>query len=198
VINDLIDVGVKRRIQHLGELATIARNVNRRILAVQRVAAGPDLSTSLFEQIALPSQRDGQRTVALRYGDQRVMALMAALTLCLHHIVGFTNRSLRERVATFLGASYSANQMSYDLWRLRTNGLIRRLEGTHTYMLTNEGTRVALFFTKTYQRILRPLLAKDPPDGTGPAPADTILQLCLRTIDQTVDDYIERAMIKAA
>jgi hypothetical protein len=126
------------------------------------------------------------------------MALMAALTLCLHHIAGFTNRSLRSLVATFLGSAYSASQMSYDLWRLRTNGLIRRLEGTHTYVLTHDGIRAVLFFTKTYQRILRPLLAKDPPPGPGPPPADAVLRLCLRTIDQTVDDYIERAMIKAA
>jgi hypothetical protein len=198
VINDPRDLGVHRRVQHLGELGAIARNVNRRILYVQRVAAGPDPSTSLFEQVALPSQRNGQRTVALRYGDQRVMALMAALTLCLHHIAGFTNRSLRSLVATFLGSAYSASQMSYDLWRLRTNGLIRRLEGTHTYVLTHEGIRVALMFTKTYQRILRPLLAKDPPPGTGPPPADTVLRLCLRTIDGIVDDYIEQAMVKAA
>jgi hypothetical protein len=109
VINNPTDVGVKRRIQHLSELGAIARNVNRRILAVQRVAAGPDLSTSLFEQVALPSQRDGQRTVALRYGDQRVMALMAALTFCLHHIAGFTNRSLRSLVAAFLGSAYFAS-----------------------------------------------------------------------------------------
>ncbi|MGH3755748.1 MAG: hypothetical protein ACREVA_12560, partial [Burkholderiales bacterium] len=198
VINNPTDFGVNRRIQHLGELRAVAGGINRRILAAQRVAAGPDLSTSLFEQVALPYERDGQRTVALRYGDPRVMALMAALTLCLHQIAGFTNRSLRTLVATFLSSPYRPSQMSYDLWRLRTNGLIRRLPERHTYMLTNEGTRVALMYTKTYQRVLRPLLAKDPPAGTGPPPADTVLRLCLHTIDEIVDDYIDRAMIKAA
>jgi hypothetical protein len=38
--------------------------------------------------------------------------------------------------ARLLGASYSASQMTYDLRRLRLNGLIRRIEHTHTYVLT--------------------------------------------------------------
>jgi hypothetical protein len=31
---------------------------------------------------------------------------------------------------------YSTSQMTYDLRRLRLNGLIRRIEHTHTYVLT--------------------------------------------------------------
>ena len=167
VINQPNDVGVQRRVTHLEELRAITKGVNRRILDVQRVATGPDLSASLFEQVALPYGCDGQRTVALRYGDPRVMALMAALTLSLHHIAGFTNASLRPVVATLLGGDYRTSQMGYDLWRLRTNGLIRRLPGRHAYLLTPAGVRVAVFYTKTYQRIVRPLLAVDPPGAAA-------------------------------
>jgi hypothetical protein len=35
--------------------------------------------------------------------------------------------------------------MTYDL-RLRFTGLIRRIEHTHTYVLTPEGQRVAVLF----------------------------------------------------
>ena len=38
-----------------------------------------------------------------------------------------------------LGAAYTVNQMSYDLARLRLNGLIERLPDTNTYTLTAEG-----------------------------------------------------------
>ena len=46
--------------------------------------------------------------------------------------IGFTNRSLRARVTGLLGAAYTTNQMSYDLARLRLNGLIERLPSTPT------------------------------------------------------------------
>jgi hypothetical protein len=69
VINNPTDLGVKRRIAHLPELGTLGRAVNRRILEVQRVVAAPGPSTTLFERVALPDRRAGQRTVALRYGD---------------------------------------------------------------------------------------------------------------------------------
>ncbi len=65
--------------------------------------------------------------------------------------------------ARLLGASYSASQMTYDLRRLRLNGLIRRIEHTHTYVLTPDGQRLAIFYTKLDDRLLRPLAAADQP-----------------------------------
>src|SRR2546423_6712400 len=141
VVNNPTDIGVQRRIEHLGELGAIARSVNRRTLDVLRVASAPDLSTSLFEQVALPDGRAGSRTVALRYGDARVMALMAALTLCLHQVQGLTNKSLRPLVATLLGTPYGMSNMSYDLWRLRPHGLIDRIGRNPTYAPTPRGVR---------------------------------------------------------
>jgi hypothetical protein len=46
--------------------------------------------------------------------------------------------------------------------RLRLNGLIHRIEHTHTYALTPDGRRIAIFDTKLYNRLLRPLAAADP------------------------------------
>ncbi|MGH3973641.1 MAG: hypothetical protein ACRDS9_09975, partial [Pseudonocardiaceae bacterium] len=92
------------------------------------------------------------------------MALAGALCAIVHTITGFTNRSLRAQVATLLGVPYSASQMSYDLRRLRLKGLITRLPHTNTYVLTPDGQRVAIFYTKLDNRLLRPLLAAhDPP-----------------------------------
>ena len=54
------------------------------------------------------------------------MALLGALCVGLNAL-GFTNRSLRAQVSRLLGTAYTSNQMSYDLARLRLNGLIERL-----------------------------------------------------------------------
>ena len=47
-------------------------------------------------------------------------------------------------------------QMTYDLRRLRLHGLIIRVPHTNTYVLTPEGIRTAVFFTKVHDRVLRP------------------------------------------
>jgi hypothetical protein len=45
--------------------------------------------------------------------------------------------------------------MTHELRRLRLAGLIRRIEHTNTYVLTPDGTRVAVFYTKLHNRLLR-------------------------------------------
>ncbi len=97
--------------------------------------------------------------------------------------LGFTNRSLRAQVSQLLGAPYTVNQMSYDLARLRSNGLIQRRPHTNTYQLTADGQRVAIFYTKVHNRLLRPLLAADRP----PAPLE--LRAALTTIDRHLREY---------
>jgi hypothetical protein len=120
------------------------------------------------------------------------MALAGALSALLTSVVGFTHRSLRAQVAALLGTAYSANQMSYDLTRLRRKGLIQRLPGRNTYVLTPEGRRFAVFYTKLHDRLLAPLLAADRP------PAPPALRDALGVIDQAVGDYIRHAHLKAA
>ena len=46
--------------------------------------------------------------------------------------------------------------MSYDLRRLRLHGLIQRIAKTNRYQLTAQGLKVAMFFSRTYARLLRP------------------------------------------
>jgi hypothetical protein len=102
--------------------------------------------------------------------------------------LGFTNRSLRARVSHLLGVAYTVNQMSYDLARLRMKGLLCRRPGTNTYDLTPDGLRVAIFYTKVHDRLLRPLVAADQP----PAPPE------LRGALATIERHIERARIGRA
>lgn len=191
VINDSGDLGVLRRLEHLEELSVRARDVNRRMVDTFRVGQGCVLASPAFERAARPTIEDGRRAPALRFGDPRVMALTGALCACVLAVGGFTNRSLRALVTTQLGVPYTQAQMSYDLRRLRMKGLIRRLEHTNTYVLTGDGQRVAVFYTKIHNRLLRPLTAANDP------PAPLPLRQALRTIDRHVDEYIAEARMAA-
>jgi hypothetical protein len=191
VVNDPGDLGLLRGLAHLEELSVKARDVNRRMVDAFRVGQGCVLASPAFERVARPSLVDGRRAPALRFGDPRVMALAGALCALVHTITGFTNRSLRAQVAILLGVPYSMSQMSYDLRRLRLKGLITRLPHTNTYVLTDEGQRVAIFYTKVHNRLLRPLLAAHDP------PAPLPLRQALRVINHHVDHYVTEARMAA-
>jgi hypothetical protein len=192
VINSPDDLLCRRRLAHLDELQAKARAVNARLLDTERVGQGCVLASPAFERVAQSTlTEDGRRSPALRFGDPRVMALLGALCVGLNAL-GFTNRSLRAQVSQLLGVAYTANQMSYDLARLRHKALIKRRPHTNTYQLTPDGQRVAIFYTKIHDRLLRPLLAANAP----PAPAE--LRRALRVVDRHLDDYIERARLGKA
>jgi hypothetical protein len=189
VVNSPDDLLCKRRLQHLDELQAKARDVNRRLLDTERVGQGCVLANPAFERVAQSTlTEDGRRSPALRFGDPRVMALLGALCVGLNAL-GFTNRSLRAQVSHLLGVAYTVNQASYDLARLRLNGLIQRRPGTNTYDLTPDGQRVAIFYTKVHDRLLRPLIAADVP----PAPAE--LRNAMRVVDRHVRGYIDQARL---
>jgi hypothetical protein len=193
VINSPRDLGCKARLPNLDELQAKARAVNMRILDAQRVGQGCVLASPALERIAHPTvDAAGRRTPALRFGDPRVMALTGALCQTLLAATGFTNQNLRVLIAGLLGGNYRPGQMTYDLRRLRLAGLIRRLPHTNRYTLTAEGIRIATFYTKIYNRLLIPLTAADQPQ------APPQLRHALRTINQHVDDYIQRARLKPA
>jgi len=82
--------------------------------------------------------------------------------------------------------------MSYDLRRLRLHGLIERLPRSNTYTLTAEGIRVAIFYTKLQNRLLRPLLDADKP----PAPLD--VRHALATLERAVKTYIQTTRLAPA
>jgi predicted MarR family transcription regulator len=120
------------------------------------------------------------------------MALAGALQLVLNAVTGFTNKSLRAHVAGLLGHNYTQSQMSYDLRRLRLHGLIERLPRSNTYVLTPDGIRVAVLYTKLQNRLLRPLLHADKP------PARIDIRRALKTLEAAVNDYIANARLAPA
>jgi hypothetical protein len=193
VVNSPRDLACNARLPNLDELQGKARAVNKRILEAERAGQATVLASPAFERIAHPSaDADGRRTPALRFGDPRVTALAGALASTLTAATGITNKSLRALITGLLNARYTPGQMTYDLRRLRLAGLIRRIEHTNRYVLTPDGVKMAVFYTKVHGRLLRPLMAADQPQ----APPE--LRPALDTLNRHVDDYVSRARLGKA
>ena len=130
------------------------------------------------------------------FGDPRVMALLACLCHYGHLFNGLTNRSLRELIAGLIDG-YTARQATYDLRRVRRKGLIRRIPRTQRYELTDEGRRIAVFFTKTYTRIVNPSLAELDPTLPDTIARRAPLARAWRDFERALNDRIEQAAIAA-
>jgi hypothetical protein len=197
-VNDSRDFGIGRLVNRANweALVRIGEQTNERLLDAQleACACAPDATT--LQRVVLPSTNDGQAAPALRFGDPRVMALLAALCSFNHLLEGLSNRSLRALVAGLL-PGYSARQMTYDLRRLRQNGFLSRIEGTNRYELTPEGRRLAVFFTKTYARIVTPSLSELDPNLPAEIAQRTPLARGWRSFEQALDARIADAALTA-
>ncbi len=193
--NDTHDLGLGRSLPNLPELLRKMRAINEHTRAALCERAVPLAPAAALEQIVLPTRTaQGERAAALRFGDPRVMALWSALCCVALLPAGFSNAMLRALVAPLLGAplaDYSARRMSYDLRRLVRKQVIARLAGTHRYVLTDDGRRLALTFAGTYRRILIPLLGELAHDERSDPPRP--LALAWRRLARELERFIDGA-----
>jgi hypothetical protein len=194
-INDTRDFGIGKRLHNLPALREVGFGANRRLLDVQTISHDCAVGEEVFRQVTQPIEVNGQRASALRYGQECVLALLSALLVFRLLPRGFSNRDLREHWAPLLGEAPDAltqGRMTYQLRRLRLHGLIVRQLGTHRYAVTDKGLRVALFFTRSYTRVLRPGLSEVMPEDL---PDDPPLRRAFTQLERAMDQYVAQAKL---
>ncbi len=200
VICNTRDFGIGRRVcaQNWNALRAVGESANRRLCDAELADAQPAPDVATFDQVTRPSvTEDGLYAPGLRFGDPRVMAILASLVSFCHLVAGFTNRQLVERVGSFMQQPYRRRQATYDLRRLKRKGLISRIPHAHRYQLTSLGRRVAVLFTKTYGRTLAPgltMLDLRLPDEVS---RRSSLAIAWRQFEQALEVYIDRRLIAA-
>jgi hypothetical protein len=196
-INNTRDFGIGKLLHNLPALRSIGFQANRRLLDVQTVSHDCAIGEDAFDQVVRPIEVGGQRATALRFGEARTQALLNALVMFSVQTQGFTNAQLRTHLASLLGIDpehYAAGRMSYDLRRLRLHGLIERIAKTNRYQLTPQGLKVAMFFSRTYARLLRPGLA----EITEPlAPAGSALRSAFDRLHSAIDQRCQDLKLAA-
>ena len=161
-INNTYDFGIGRRLHNLPALRQIGFAANRRLVEVERLSHDCILSEDTLRTIDRPVTVGRQRASGLRFADPRVQSLLHALILFRQLPQGFRAADLRQHLAALSGddpATISQGAVTYQLRRLRLHGLIERTPSSFRYRITDFGLRVALFFTRAYNRLLRPGLA---------------------------------------
>jgi hypothetical protein len=197
-INNPHDFGVTKRLTSLPDLRQLGFSANRRLLGVQTISHDPIRGAKAFTDLTAPVfTNSGTRIAGLRFGENRVHALLRALLV--HRLLphGFTNRELRTLTAPLLGKrpeDITAGQMTYDLRRLRAHGLIERIPHTRRYHVTDTGLQHALLFTPAHDHLLRTGLAltSDPSP-----PRKTKLYNAARAYQAAFDELTQQARLAA-
>ena len=200
VICDTRDFSIGRRLcaKNWHALRAVGESTNRRLCEAETADALPAPDVVTFHQVTQPSNpKDGLYSPGLRFGDPRVMAILASLVGFCHLVEGLTNRQLVAQSGALLEAPYTTRQATYDLRRLKRKGLILKIPHSHRYQLTELGRRVAVLFTKTYGRVLAPGLIvldpKLPDDLKRRSPVATAWQ----RLDGALDDFAKRSLLAA-
>jgi hypothetical protein len=196
-INDTRDFGIGKRLQNLPALRAVGFAATRRLPGVQKISHDPADGQAAIAQVCQPLTTEaGTRVAAIRLGDPRAHALLAAL--CVFRLLprGFANRDLRPVMTQILGVpaeSITPGKMTYDLRRLRMHGLIERVPGTFRYQVTDDGITRALFLTRLHGKFLRTGLATlaDPVGG------DRSLAAASCAYTAAIDDLAQQAGLAA-
>jgi hypothetical protein len=197
-INNTRDFGIGKRLCNLPQLREIGFHANRRLLDVQRISHDCTIGEDALQKLQLPQLVEQQRVSAMRFADPRVQALFTALLVFRLLPEGFSNKNLRAHLAPLLGlspAQLTPGRMTYDLRRLRLRGLIERLPNSHRYQLTALGLRTALFFTRTYSRVLRRGVSLIMPDNDPPLRSS--LRLAFEKLDAEIHLLVNEAKLAA-
>ncbi len=196
-INNTWDFRVHKSLRHLPKVRQIGFQANRRLLQVERISHDCILAEDTFQKINQPVHINTQRASALRFADPKTHQLWHALMMFRLLPDGFRNLHLREHLAALSARQpeqISQGVMSYQLRRLRLHGMIERIPKTHRYRVTEFGFRTALFFTRTYIRVLRTGLAFALP---GLCAIESPLKRSFDTIENEVHAWINRAKLAA-
>jgi hypothetical protein len=200
VICDTHDFGIGRQVcvKNWHALRAVGESANRRLCDAETADALPAPDVVTWQRVTQPSKaNDGLYTPGLRFGDERVMAVLASLVGFCHLVEGFTNRQLVARTASLLDQAYTTRQATYDLRRLKRKGLILKISHSHRYQLTDLGRRVAVLFTKTYGRVLAPGLIVLDPQLPAPLKRRSPLATAWQQLNSALEDFTSRQLLAA-
>jgi hypothetical protein len=134
---------LRRGVVDLKRRAEVSRAANDRYLTALSATRGKVPLFQWVEAVCKPIVRDGRKARALNPWSAQDSALLQAINRGEFKINGFRNRDLRALLfpsrATIQDKHRSA-AVTRKLVLLRAHGLIKKISGTHRYVLTEKGS----------------------------------------------------------
>ncbi|MGH9593875.1 MAG: hypothetical protein ACRD5L_12350, partial [Bryobacteraceae bacterium] len=134
---------LRRGVADLFRRAEVSREANKRYLSALASVTGKTPLKEMAGPVCRPTTLRGKRHRALSPWSVSDGALLEAISRGEFALAGFRNRDLRERLfpgrATAEEQRRLAARVGRKLALLRAHGLVRRVSGTHRWMMTEKG-----------------------------------------------------------
>ena len=121
--------------------------------------------STVFDEVSHPVTHDGHRSRAIRIGDRDDIALLQTISRGEFATAGFRNRDLQRllhpvrRDPSVVARRRLSSKIGRQLRLLRAHGIIRKVQKSHRYVLTQKGhlLSAALFAARgaTTKQLLR-------------------------------------------
>jgi len=145
---------LKKSIYSLGDLRELMLAANRRYLDFISDIDDPTVPMKRLAKISKPAKERGRSYKGFNFFSDDDQRLFEAVAQGEHTISGMRNRDIRRQLPHL-----TAGQVSRNLERLRTHGLIKRIGRTYKYYLTKFGRQVVIAGLKLRSLVVIPELA---------------------------------------
>jgi hypothetical protein len=153
---------LRKGVADLHRRARVSQRSNERYLDALSVVDDTTPCSRLFDAVSRPIIDNGRRFRALRLGDPGEVALLLALARGEFATAGFRNRDLRGLLHPLPKTKDDQRRLSGKLSRqlrlLRAHGLVRKIQRTHRYQLTERGRLLIAALQATRDANLKQLL----------------------------------------
>ena len=103
------------------------------------------------------------------------------------------NRDVRERVSAYPGLDPGPMRPGPNELRpapLASTWPVERIDGSYRYRLTERGLKMAMFYTRVYNRILRPDLSHLAPEAVV---GNSVMHRRFTAMTNTINDFCDQA-----
>ena len=193
--NNLRDFGLKKGLDHLGDVRKRFQTVTDRFAGFQAQCLNVHVDFPLLQRIALPITVGSVRFPGIKIHDTRIIRLLEVLLHGGNTVGGWTAKQIHEAVLTTFQLSakaYGLNQLRYDLRKLKGHGLLERDGRRYAYQLTAKGVQVALLFLFFHKRLCGPLANSrfhHRPDSTHRP--DSKLEAAYHKADKAIENIVQ-------
>lgn len=162
IVHNAKELRCSRTIEHFPQVVSALKRILERFLSILQAVDVSFLDDPTWERWPLPSTVGRTRVGGIHVHHPRMRAVLEAVVALSPNPRGFTASELAEEVRHLpygVTSGYTTRQASYDLKKLRGQGLVLALPRSRRYQTPRDQLRATAAFFVLREKVLRPLLA---------------------------------------
>ena len=142
VVHNTKDLNCNRGIDSFGEIVEKLETIMGSFLSNLNYAHVATIDEGSFEEIAKPSQKGKNRLAGIDFNKEKNKQVAAVILALSMKPGGFTSKDLAEEISHRFNPDFSRRNASYIIRKFRGKGMVRKIESSIKYEVTEDGLKV--------------------------------------------------------